>query len=412
MTQRSTKLKLAERHCPRAVDHYEKGMHYDRDIFGAGIAAHAVLEAVQLAPDDYLGDVIERVETQLATKGRSFDGVGEPPMAVAAIRTGVDLAREWLLEHPPIPDAKPEVGMAVTKDWTPAKYGTEEAYYQAALDLHWVVDAEYEEYAERRLVVRDYKTSWRDLEGTLDSIQLRGQGLLALTRYEDIDVVELQVSNLRANWTYSKELYLDDEGKATLASWRRDIDLLIAQVEARDADGRRFARPGANCIGCPFFGRCPAAREVLDEVFIDTVTPGLDVDGAIAGKLFAVLDTAHQNLLAYLKGRPKDEPIPIPGGFVGYKDVGQQVLKDGALTRLAQEWFEKTDDVQWTAEHAQWLGLLAAMPPGKSAIEKVIRKLIPGRGPGKVADFKEKRAELMDELFERRPAPWFGVHRD
>ena len=103
MTQRSTSLNLLTRTCPKALDHYESGAHYDRDVFQVGIAAHAVFEALNastvannaIPETEEMERIADATIRRLVLQGRSFDGVPEPPPKVEQAMAGMRLALDY-----------------------------------------------------------------------------------------------------------------------------------------------------------------------------------------------------------------------------------------------------------------------------------------------------------------------------
>ena len=115
------------------------------------------------------------------------------------------------------------------------------------------------------LYVRDYKSSWADTNPT--SAQLKGQALLARAWAEregiDYDAIELQIGNLCTRQIHSHRVWNNAEGREDLLTWRSDLDRRI-DVARRlvGPDGKRPARPGAGCSGCPWLRSCDAAQSV------------------------------------------------------------------------------------------------------------------------------------------------------
>ena len=151
MSFRSTTLQLAQNHCPRAIDHFESGMAYDRSIFATGTAAHAFLEAAAKGVTEFAMDDCER---RLLTVGRYFEAELEPPLPPEAVKAGRALAEQWL-ERNPVPEgAIAEGTIAVDRDWKLVTPESERAYYKAALDLRYPLLVEDEEQSYHVAVAR------------------------------------------------------------------------------------------------------------------------------------------------------------------------------------------------------------------------------------------------------------------
>lgn len=410
--QRSTTLKMVGKHCPRVLDHYEANAPYDRSMFAAGIAAHAVLqivgEQVVARKVDAPGDVeaiADAVVHELVTKGRSFDGVPEPPMSVESAVAGRDLALAWLEENELRADARYEFGAAVNARWQPVHYDAPDAYYRAVFDVLEPMAVEDEESAGEGWVVRDYKSAWPTCEDELNTVQMRGQAALAAALHPDADFIRQEVVNLRTRRSWHRDIWLDDEGKALLARWRRDIDLAIAQAEHRGPDGNRPAAPGAGCVGCPYLLRCEPARAYMR----DSVLDGVDRDGLALR--FSVAHAFREELFALAKKACAEGEIDVHGGVVGFVPKSKREAVTDVHRVVAHAWF-KVDvggALAWDADHTDLLGLVQALKPGATAIDNVAKRLHPfTRGD---TSWKEARAALEQRALATVLTPEFGVHR-
>ncbi len=404
MSQRSTTLSMAARHCLRTLDHYEAGAPYDRSIFGAGIAAHAVLQACVERPGAPVSALADEVVRAITTVGRTFDGVPEPPIPIQRALEGRDLALAWLAEHGIPEGARAEAGLAVDRDWKPCAYDSPDAWWRAAVDVVFEADYEDEDLAARGAVVRDWKSAWPTDAGELDTVQLRGQALLAVAHHPEADFVTRQVVNLRTGRLYESMLWLDDDGKNMLVTWRRDLDLAIAAAEHRGPDGTRPASPGAGCLGCPYLLRCEPARAHLRGGAI--VEPTAE---AIAIRL-AVIEAARDELVTLAKAALEEGSVPVPGGVVGYIAKNVREPAEDATRGLAHAWFQPENPTTWDAQHGDVLGLLSALRPGVSSLENAAKVLHPfNRGD---AAWKQRREDLVDRLLTTRTITRFGIHKD
>lgn len=400
---RSTSLKTAERHCLAALDFLEAGTPYDRGMFATGIAAHAVLQEAIQRPDANREALADAVVRTLTTTGRAFDGVPEPPLAIEPALAGRDLALAYLEEHELPAGARAEAGLAVDRDWKPVPYDSPDAYWKAAVDVIYEDTFEDDDVAAQGIVVRDWKSAWPTDADELDTVQLRGQALVAVAHNPGADFVRREVVNLRTGRLYESMLWLDDDGKNMLVTWRRDLDLAIAAAEHRGPDGKRPAAPGAGCLGCPFLLRCNAARAHLRGGAITEPTAE-----AVAVRL-AVIEAARDELIAMGKVVLAEGSVAVPGGLVGYVAKSQREPASTATADLAHTWFQVDDASAWDAEHGDVLGLLAALKPGVSALENAAKVLHPfTRGD---TAWKQRRADLESVLLATKTVTRFGVYK-
>lgn len=409
MAWRSTRLKLLEAHCPRALDFEEAGAPYDREVFQVGIAAHAVIETIGKAMNAG-GDVdpaaiADGVVRELVTRGRSFEGIAEPPMPVAAASAGRDVALAYLSTHELSPTAHYEHGLAVDADWRPVDYDSPRAWYRAAIDTFEVIeDSDDDGYTTTVLVTTDWKTAWPTDATELDTVQLRGQAAVALAHYPDATVVRRRVVNLRTGQAYEVDVVLDDEGHAKVNGWRRDIGHAIAAAETRGADGKRPARAGAGCLGCPYLIRCEAARLHMRGTFLDGTAE------QIATRL-AVADAVYDEMFAACKALAAEGPVEIAGGHVGFTAVdGREALPDAGIT-LAHQWFGVSDTTTWDAENGQLVGLLAVMEPGITTIETVAKAMHPALRGDKARTWAARREAAIAACVTPVRKSKFGIHR-
>ena len=424
--QRSTTLKMVEKYCPAALDFYEANTPYNRDVFAVGIAAHGVLEGLQRAKRaknnalmfGAADAVADAVSTRLATEGRRFDGVPEPPLSPRAVGEGRDIALKWwnrISESAPVPmDWLPEEPLAVDKDWLPVRYGRD-AYYRGILDTVGPVVAETDEDGYGGgvgLACTDYKTAWGTGADELDTVQLKGQALLMLANAGRLGVVapafiRRRVVNLRTHREYEADLYLGDDGAdEILDSWRKDIALAIAHANARGPGQKRVASPGACCVGCPYVMACKPAQAFYQGQGIDDPSP------AGVATSYAVAEAVKAHLAPLVKAAAGKGAVSVPGGNVGYVAQPKRTAVPDIAEKLAVRWFRPPDAQQWLAENGHLMGFLKAISLGSAAVDKIGTRLFPGKGPNKYADFRAARAELVAETLTIVNTAKFGVHKD
>lgn len=400
---RSTSLRYLEDHCPRALDHYEAGVPYDRDVYQVGVAAHAVIEMAGKHPDRPREELAHQVAVALCTEGRSFEGEPEGPLRPQHAIAGRDIALRFLAAHELSPSAKFEHGLAVDREWQPVPYDSPEVYYRAAVDMLEVIeDTDEDGYTTTTVVTTDWKSAWPTSTAELDTLQLHGQTALALAHYPEATILRRRAANLRTLAIFEADVFVDEDGLATVGNWRKDIDLLIAVAEHRSQDGSRPARPGATCIGCPYVSRCVPARAWLRGSLLEA-TPE-----AIATRL-AVADAVRKELWEQAKSVAGEGAIDIPGGAVGFITTRERVPRPDIGELLALAWFGAADPKTWReANHStdQWVGLLQTLPIGVGAAEAVAKLLHPS---GKGRDWRPLREALVSQCVVSQPATKFSI---
>ncbi len=271
-TYRPTTLKLASKHCPRAMNFYADGAETDRRIFGVGIAVHAVIQSWIQATNDCdreLDDVeltLVSLESckRMIREGRKFEGAQEPPLPADDVWAGRDLAHAYVERHPILPSillSSAELGMAVDENWKPTRYSPE-ARLRLIADYVTVTEEVGEDGdGGRVLVVRDYKSAWSTDETELDTVQMKAQAVLAWIHHgedgepqmlteEDIrtapyhvkpviDCLRQEVVNLRTGATFKRDLWIHDDGLDILDRWTEELDVTMRALD----DGREEILP-------------------------------------------------------------------------------------------------------------------------------------------------------------------------
>ena len=376
---RSTLVQLAHDHCPAAVDFEIAGRRGDRSIFQPGIAAHAVLQVVaeeqnrleRLLTDAEKEEVGHNVVRALVTEGRAFDGVPEPAMHPDQAMAGRDIALEYLSEHEVPLEGKPEAGIAADADWKIVPYGPT-AHWRALLDVVEVRPYGDEESEGVMVIVTDYKSAWPTDESELDTIQMKGQALLAVALHPDVDFVQQQVINLRTGALYKRSIMLDEQGQQLLARWREDIKIAKLWAEVRDEKGNRRMLPGAGCIGCPFAAICPATR----------MQP--DGEGPEArAVLYATLKARADALAPEVRLLTKEAPIRLlDGSVIGYvakprrrpTEAATKVLL-AAIERLHGDDHADPSDLAWLDAHGAGLSMLRGLSLTTTNLENIAKVL-------------------------------------
>lgn len=386
--QRPTTLSLFARHCPRVLDHYEAGVEYDRSIFAAGTAAHDVLHAYALHGEE----AIEPTVRALITTGR--EGIdSEPPLPPDPVFEGRDLALRHIERCDGVlgtKSARYEAGLGFDEGWAPAKY-SEATWFRSRLDVVDVVAHDDEEVFGVGLMTSDYKTSWQAGESTLDTLQLRAQAVALREQWsrfvdEKPDFIRQQVVNLRTGADYHRDLWLEDDGD-TLDQWQADIETAIAAANHRP----RQARPGVECLGCPYATRCKEAAAWADGW-------ELTADIRESARRYAALHAREQNarkaLQASLKGIGSVEGV-------GYVPKERAAVCDSAPASLWSAWRGDTE----VDEGAESLirGLLSAMKLGATQVRAVAKSLYPERAQ------KAERDAFAETVIEAETYPRWEV---
>lgn len=378
---RSTTLNLFAKHCPAALDHHERGTPYPRDHFAAGVAAHAVLQALAEQPRADPAEVARLTAIELASKGRSFEGAPEPALPIDAVNEGARLALTWHALHPLPEDAKPEIGLAVDRHWQPVPYNSPAARATAVLDLRYTAVEEVDGEPYYGVAHLDYKSAFSADASDLDSLQMKIQALVVLAHAEDEPAfIRQEIGALRTQQVHSRTVWLDNAGQDLIAAWRQDVEIAMAAADVQP----RQARPGAGCPGCPYLHACAPARAMIDAVSADP-------------ERYAVIDAERTRLRALIAAQAASARLPIPGGFVGYVGIERRTPKPDALINLGAQWHDVApeDREEWRARNAAWTGLLGAIPPTMGAVNALAAALHPRRAR---TPYKEQRAALIESM--------------
>lgn len=359
---RSTLLGTLVKHCAGAVGHARRNTPYNRDVFAAGVAAHAILQGLAEQPDADPDAVAALACTDLIANGRSFDGTPEPPLAPAAVFAGRDLAIAWHARHPTPEGARAEVGYAIDAKGRPVGYRDPSRRVVAILDLVYEATEEIDGEPAEGICHLDYKSAWTTDTEDLDGLQMRIQTVMLYTRAgDDLAFIRQQIANLRTGQIHERTIWLDDAGRTMIESWTRDLLILCDAADQLDDT----ARPGAGCPDCPWLASCAPARAILGD------------DAADLPTRYAVLDAERARVRAVVAGMARNGALTVPGGVLSYVAVERREPIPDAAQRLAERWHAPADLEAWRAEHALWLALLAAVPLGVTALEEAARRMFP-----------------------------------
>jgi hypothetical protein len=403
---RSTSLKLASKHCPRALDHMEAGDGVDRRQFEVGTAAHAVLQAVgeataqadrELTPAE-VDKVAGATAAALLERGRSFDGKPEPPLSADGCWQGRDLALRWLALRPEQPGARFEIGLAVDAQWRPVPYGSPLARYRTVIDRMEIIEEGDEESAWRVLVLRDYKSAWSTDAGELDTLQLRGHAVMGwISEAGNVQVIRREVVNLRTMKLYGgdfeTDLQMGDEvSLQLLRRWRDDLQATMDGYDRMAALGRRPAVPGAGCSGCPYLFRCADALDYIERAG----AVGAYGTAEERARGFAVASAVAAGLKERLQADTQEAPVDLGDAVVGTVGKPGRELAGDAYSALWESWQRGGGDGR---------GFAKALKLGVGNAEQMAKALFPARGE------KPMRDDLLESVTAPTVRREFGIHR-
>ncbi len=389
---RPTTLKLASAHCPRAVDFYEQNAPAFRDHFAAGIAAHDVLAKigemalflVRTPSPEEMQREAAGIAHKLMEQGRIFEGNREPPMSAEDAFSGRDLALAYAMRLDVIwatKDAWYERGFAFDAAWNSVPFESKTRRFRLILDKIEIITEEGEDYAGRLAVVTDYKSAWPTDESELSTYQMRAQAVAVyLTMAEDLDGIRLQVTNLRTGKTFGFDLWLESGGREQIEAWKSEITDYMAALDKMTDHGRRPARPGIGCLGCPYAMECDA----------DIV----EGNRTALGMRLAKLEGEREQLIKALKAATEEHAIQLADCEVGYEVKLSRTPKDDALTAIKATWFAAGGD---------WAGLLRSLKPTMAMLSTVAKKLYP--------ESKDDQTAIVEEWSTVKHGKEFGVYR-
>lgn len=392
MTYSSTVLKYFTDYCPQALGFYEKGTPSDKSIFQAGIAAHAVLQEVGekgLVGGKEVKALADAVVEGLLKHGRAYNNKPEPPMSPDAAFDGRDIALNYLEYHPIMEEGDYEIGIAINLEGELCDYYSEEARYRAIIDRVYNITEGDEDWAGNMVVVSDYKSAWPTNASDLSTLQRKGQAVLAYKKYgkdKNLSGLRMEVVNIRTGRPYHNDLWFNTESIELLKKWEDDI-LMVC----RAADETRVARPGANCIGCPYLSGCDDGFEYEDVK-----------DQAIS---LALMEANRKEFTKVLKIELQDTArMETPGGYVGYKEQSKMEITGDAIHRIISEWYGvNMEDVPQV--HALEVGLLSAIGVGSGQITAIAKNLFK-------KDEMEKRIGFLADCLKDVGAVRFGVWKE
>jgi len=406
----STTIRLVTEHCPAALDFYESGTPYDREIFQVGLAAHDVLESLgkaSAARGTFLGpeeseQVAREACERLIREGREFYGVKEPPVPAVKVWEGRDLALAYQIDNPLAPDFRYEETVAVTRDWLPCP--PKGAWLRARIDAvgtrlpDWFED----DGGGPALLVRDYKSAYSAWEAELRTLQRKIQAVLSWLHWgEGHEELRLAVVNFRTKKDHELSIFPNTpEGARVMERWKQDIASEIAELER--TEGHRPAIAGSGCLGCPYLGQCATAQSYLTPIFGSADPEELARSYAAVTAIRESLDKPVRRAAERFGGS-----IPVHGGAVGFVAARQRLLTDTAPDFLAEYYLSKARPSTLEAALALFPGFLRSLRPGVANAENLLKALFKGKD-----DPVAKREALLSQITTVRPRVEFGVHKN
>ena len=394
MIPSSTSLRTLARGCAHALDFMERGVSGDDHVFAAGVAAHAVLDAVHREINAGHGmrqQIAERIAAsvlaKLALEGRTHNGRPQPPLPLERARAGVEVALRYLsMTDYTLPEgARAEIGLAVDGDWEPCDYRDPKALYRGIIDVCGVYE---EEGGHIVAYVRDYKSAWTTGPDAPDTLQMRGYVLLLLAHlpvlFPDVEVVDWvrrEVVNLRSGATFEATDDLNGYALQDLDLWRAEIGALARTMKRTKAP--RPANPGLACMGCLYRRVCevadPAAKNAAD-----------------TARRYATFRAHADQLELALRELTDDEPLEVSGRLLGWQQATRAEPHHEAMFRL---W----ELVTGTAPAGAQRTLLRALG-SMTGLKAGVVLALPG------PDRDDERDALIAELTVRKPTARWGFH--
>lgn len=332
----SSSLSLLESTCPRALDFMEDGAPRDSSVFDVGTAAHAVMEEIQRETvrlgghpltDEQRSIVASRTVAALTLKGRLFRGNHEPPMPVHAALEGQRIALSYIRrQHNRFsvsPVALAERELSIDSNFQPCSPKSKDRIWSGIIDCFEMTYNE--DTGQYVLKVTDYKTAWPAGPKEVESLQLKGQAVLALAHahilwpddYQEIGVIKREIINLRTGKHTTAENYIDDP---VINDWRQTIKSIALAAPKRSKNNQRPSSPGLCCSRCPY-------RTVCSDSALPT-----DKEQTLSTQYRLHL-AEYKRLERILKEQLKD--VTVPPDHPGYKEtVKTEVLPNAGITVL------------------------------------------------------------------------------
>ena len=382
MAYHPTDISLRERYCGHALNLKAKNTPYNKDIFQVGVAAHAILEHLGKAcneadepiPYEQAVQVAEQTTIELASQGRAYDGIPEPPMKIKQALEGKALALKHYVYNPLPPDGLYEEHFAYNEAWERVDYNDTSAVFRTILDfilIETVTDEDGDTYTTA--IVRDYKSSWYIDKDMLDNVQRRAQAVCVWLANQ-VDLLKMQVFSLRSGQCLERLIYTQTE-QETLEQWQNDIGTAV-KIMAQ----KQVASPGVSCIGCPYAYCCSYVSE-------------LATHGKHTIRKYAAATAISKALDKSVRALTKESPYRDANGLVGYKQKERVSAKKDAAQTMAKIWVSNGGSL------SDYIGHLSLSVTQAKRIAKLLAK------QGLDAD------TVLNALSSKSTYSQFGIHK-
>ena len=382
-TLHPTTIRLWQENCGYAISLWKKNTPYNREIFQTGVAVHYMLEMVGLASKaQYLLNPEEEVDTiavirkcidTLATKGRAYDGIPEPPIPMHNLWEAKNLAIKWLNKFPIEPTDEFEEPFAILHDGNYTHYDDPKAAVRTIIDVVRTEIVQDEDEHYKVVTLTDYKSSWHTTPEQLDNLQRRCQAVMAWIKH-DPDVIILQIANLRSHQILRRTINTSHE-RQLLQTWLKDI-IQAAYIANTDL----LPKPGINCINCPYVTSCKYRLHTLN----DPNDPATQYATALA---------TVKSLEPIIRQQCKIQNITTKDGTIGYVAVEKNSSTKDAGQKLLKAWTENglTPDQ-----------LMTIITPSVTNIKKIAKQL---------SHDKDEQARIIETCTTKKKSTRFGIHK-
>jgi|3_EtaG_2_1085321.scaffolds.fasta_scaffold23299_2 hypothetical protein len=421
MATRSSQLSHFTEACPLAYARARRGDPIDRDVFHCGTATHLFLESyghhvskTGSLPAEARGAIDNAVGQQLMARGRSFDGVPEPPLPPKAVLEGKALAHAWVERYPLEASARYEIGIAVDWGWNLTRYDDPAAMVKGIIDVVEFVEEDFDEEGGggRGARIIDYKTSWQAGASSLDNVQQKIQLCLVDVAFRemDLDFIQVCIANVRKLTTYRADpIWLDEDGKAQIQEAREDIRLLCRAAQV--AEQNPVARPGKGCFQCDYTKSCDEGAQHATRVH--GLGDKADLDDV--GEAFAFADALRADLVALARQACSHGSIALENGDrVGFEKVEIKRPVDGVEETLWATWVHENAssfEAELSAVESVVVSFLKASKMGVKQVKSLVNKTF-GTARGKRREaVMDKRVALEIQTLETTTVSKFGVWR-
>lgn len=395
-----TQLNVFLDNCPGALAFYrqkKQDAKVDLDADGeqacqVGIAFHLCAHQAALAKKEGKGR-IPAVEAAALVLTKT--------MPTLWAREGADLCLDFIQHWDFYEELSYETGKAFDRKWRSVEWDSPERRLRLVFDVFGVLKQDDEEYGELTLACgQDYKSGWGASPDDIDGPQGLAYSTALFHLFKDeVDAIELCFIAVRRNGRlYTRRWYLDrDEDVADLVRRQQRLEFYMAAADASDLK----PRVGYGCSRCSYTRECDLFQQRLK----DARDGRLIGDPVEAAKDLIVLEDRAKDLKEALKAAVRSSgPINIDGKVLAFHESKERELaRPGDLIDL---WFKSAGDLNDPERAiAACRGLVAALKPGVTAAEKVVKTIAKDLG---YRTKKEAAETEMPKLCEEVATSEFG----